>query len=309
MICLDDLFKLDLKDSWAIHSLAFSESGNLGVAPSDYCAYVFDPNGKLLNKICEKYAMSDVSYCCGKFGFINRDEHAYIMDERGNLIKKVRVGEDYDEAITMRSNGFVACWSRCALFNFNGKKKWDVGVGEVDNGPAYYKGYWYMADRDWKKLLIIRDGTIVNSISYREGAYDTAVCGKYLAVATYNRLYLYDLSDPENPKEVWKVGGIDGGWQVAFSSNCKYIAVADINGHKLKVYNILGGLMLEKYYGDQIEDDVTAVTWWKDKLAVGLNDGRVYVYSMRKLKLLFPLLPTNLVTGTRVRGKANDLFR
>ena len=290
MICLKELFVLNTK-SGTIYSLAFSESGNLGVASEGGCAYVFNSKGSLLSKICGNGIMYNDSYLNGRFGFINNDEHAYITDERGKLIKKVHVGGDYDWAITMTSNGFVACAGRCAFFDFDGNKKWDVDVGIVYNGPAHYKGYWYVADRDWKKLLIIKDGTIVNSIDYGEKAYDTAVCGKYLAVTTSEHLYLYDLGDLANPKEIWKVGGIDEGWQVAFSPDCRYIAVADMDGHKLKVYYINGNLVLEKYYRDQKEDDVTAVTWWKNRIAVGLGDGNVYIYSVRTAKLFFPLAP------------------
>ena len=289
MICLDELFKLNT-GSGEIHSLAFSDTGNLGVATDKICAYVFDPNGTLLNKVCSTLYMRDVSYCCGKFGFINYDEHAYIMDENGNLIKKIKVGYDYDEVIVMRPNGFLACDHRCAFFDFNGKKKWDVNIESAVKGPSYYKGYWYVADRVWNRLFIIKDGTIVNRISYRGSAEGTAVCGNYLAVVTWYNLYLYDLNDPANPKEIWKVGGIDEGWQVAFSPDCRYIAVADRYGHKLKIYNINGNLVLEKGYGDQDADWVTAVAWWNDRIAVGLFDGRVYVYSVRKLKLFFPLL-------------------
>ena len=290
MFCLKELFKLKPSDK-EIRSLAFSDTGNIAVVPFERCAYVFNSNGNLLNKVCGSSWMYDASYCCGRFGFINNDEHAYITDERGNLIKKIEVGDDYRTAITMTSKGLVACWKRCALFNFNGIKKWDVNVGWVSNGPAYYKGYWYVADWRWDKLLIIKDRKIINSISYREGAYDTAVCGKYLAVVTNTHLYLYNLNDLANPSEIWSIGGIDGGWQVASSPDCRYIAVAGSDEHKLKVYNINGNLVLEKYYRDQREDKVTSVAWWKDRIAVGLRDGRVYVYSVRRLKLFFPLLP------------------
>ena len=300
LLTLTLLKALSLTQLWSynaggtIEGLAFSDNGNLGASSWDNCAYIFDPNGKLLNKVCGIGDMDDASYSNGRFGFINHDDYAYITDERGNLIKKIHVGDAYDSAITMTSNGFVACWSRCALFDFNGNELWDVDVGRVENGPSYYKGYWYVADIDWKKLLIIKDGSIVKEINYGENALDTAVCGKYLAVSTATHLYLYDLSDPTNPREIWKRGGLsgcggNGCLRVTFSPDCKYIAVADTNNYKLKIYDINGNLVLEKEY----DNEVWSVAWWMDRIAVGLNDGGIYVY---KVEGYTPQLPQSTQT-------------
>jgi len=124
--------------------------------------------------------------------------------------------------------------------------------------------------------LIVKDGSVVNEIGYGEGALDTAVCGKYLAVSTDSYLYLYDLSDPENPRELWRVGGVNLVFQVAFSPDCKYIAVADLLNHKLKIFDIKGNLVLEKDFGKE----VWSVAWWKDRIAVGLDGGDIYVYKV-----------------------------
>jgi len=267
-----------------IEGLAFSDNGNLGAASWGGCAYVFDQSGNLLNKVCGGDDMDDASYCCGRFGFVNWDKYAYITDQNGNLIKKVHVGGDYVEAITMTEDGFVACRYSCALFDFNGNKKWDLEVGEVENGPSHYNGYWYVADIDWNKLLIVKDGSVVKEISYGESAYDTAVCGKYLAVSTLHHLYLYDLSDPANPRELWNVGGLsgcggNGCLRVRFSPDCKYIAVADTNNHKLKIFDLKGNLVLEKDFGSS----VYSVAWWRDRIAVGLRSGDIYVYKVEGL--------------------------
>ena len=268
-----------------IYGLAFNDSGNLGVASADHCAYTLDPNGNLLNKVCRNDFMYDVSYSDGRFGLINFDDHTYITDENGNLIKKIHVGDDYDSAITLVLNGFVACAERCAFFDFNGNKLWDVDVGIVENGPSYYQGYWYVADYNWDKLLIIKDGSIVKEISYGEGVYDTTICGKYLAVSTCCSLYLYDLSDPKNPKEIWKAKGFDWVRQVAFSPDCKYIAVADTYNNKLKIYDINGNLVLGKSFNAV----VVSVAWWRNRLAVGLEDGTIHVYRVAHLAATFAI--------------------
>ena len=253
-------------------SLVFDENGNLGVASFDGCAYIFDPNGNLLNKVCGNGAMHGVSYSNKKFGFVNQDNNVYITDNE-RLIKKVYVGNDYDSTITMIPNGFVVCWDRCAFFSFDGNKLWDVDVGYVANGPSYYKGYWYVADISWKRLLIIKDGEVVNSIAYDGSVRDTTVCDKYLAVSTWAHLHLYNLSDPDKPIEIWKGGLFWDAYQITFDPHCNYIAVADAGNGKLKIYDINGNLILKKGF----DSPVFSVAWWKDKIAVGLNDGRIYV--------------------------------
>ena len=263
-----------------IAAMAFANDGRLGVAQFAPTGVILAPNGGIIAKVKAEKEMGDVSYCCGRFGFVSHDGHAYITDRNGNLIKEVYVGDAYDVAITMTEDGFVACKYRCALFDFNGNKLWDLDVGWVVNGPSHYKGYWYVAD--WNELLIVKDGSVDKEIGYGKYAWDTAVCGKYLAVSTYRNLYLYDLSDPANPRELWRVGGLEGAYQVAFGPDCKYIAVADTYNCKLKIYDFNGNLVLEKeynQYGDW-HDNVWSVAWWRDRIAVGLEGGDVILFKV-----------------------------
>ena len=278
MLCLSELWTRKIGGS--IEALTYDDNGNLGVASNDGCAYIFDSDGNLLNKICGDGWMNNASYSNGRFGFINWDGYAYITDENGNLMFKVYVGDDYTYAITMTSNGFVACGYRCAFFDFDGDKLWDVDVGEVDNGPVRHKGYWYMADGYWGKLLIVKGGKIIKEINYGEDAYATAVCDKYLAVSTYSHLYLYDLNNPANPKEIWKVGGFKLAYRVVFDPNCKCMVVADTGNHKLKVYSAFRIPVYKKYYGSSNNDEVWSLAYWRDRMAVGLYDGRICVYKV-----------------------------
>ena len=286
------------KLSNSIEGLAFSENGNLGAALWNNCAYVFGPDGNLLNKICQYGGMSGVSYCCGMFGFIGWDGHAYITDENGNLIAKVFVGDCYDHKITMTEDGFVACRKGCAFFDFDGNKHWDLETGEVYNAPSYYNGYWYVASDSWKRLLISKYGKVINEISYGSSAYDTAVCGKYLAVTTNFYLHLYDLSDPANPRKLWRVGELDWVRQVAFSPDCKYIVVADSNKWKLEIFDIEGNLILDKSFGDY----VWSVTWRADRIAVGLRKGDIYVYKVEGYE------PTTFSASTKGASPLANVF-
>lgn len=288
MICLDEGLKLKAGKK-TVSSLAFSKSGNLGFSSFDRCAYVVDLSGNVLGKACGDDYMTDSSYSSGRFGFTNYDEHVYIMDEKGKLIEKVYVGSDYADAVTMRPDGFLACLSRCAFFDFSGGKKWEMGVGHVVNGPSYYKGYWYVADTNLNEVLIVRDGRVIGGMAYSDSALDTAVCGNYLAVVTYSSLYLYDLSNPAVPKEVWKANEFSMANQVAFSPNCNHIAVVDWEGSAFDIFSIKGRLVFKERY------DVSPISvgWWKNSTAIGFKDGTVGFYDVAEIRPFFPLIPAN----------------
>ena len=146
-----------------IEGLAFGDNGNLGVAAG--CGYIFDPRGNLLNEICDAY-MHDVSYCCGRFGFVGYSltgMYAYITNDTGNLIRRIDVGVFGGNVITMIPSGFMTCGIYCGFFDFSGNMLW-VRVVSANTDPAYYNGYWYVAVPSNNKLLIIKDGSIVNEI-------------------------------------------------------------------------------------------------------------------------------------------------
>jgi len=281
--------QLELVELWhskvrsSIYGLAFSDSGNLGVASGhlNSCAYVFSPRGYMLSEVCGSSWMYDASYSNGMFAFVNWDGYVYITNENGDLIKKIYVGEQYNKAVTLRDNNFIACGTECALFNLKGNKLWVVDVGYVLNKPSYSKGYWYIADRHREEVIIVKDGNIINKIvGYGERVYDTAVCDHYLAVSTWSYVYLYDISEPSTPKLIWREDGFDEVFQVAFSPDCRYIAITDTGNHELKVYDIRGNLVSLVYYGDDYDDKVWSVAWWKDRIAVGLEGGDIYVYKV-----------------------------
>lgn len=285
---MSELFKIKIKDS-SINGMAFSDKGVLGVASSDGCAYFFNRNGELIRKDCGPYSMNTISYSSDRFGYINGGEYLYIADSDGQPISEMSIGAYQPTRISMASNGYLICGGgKCYFFEFGKGERWKVSVWSVANNPSHYKSYWYIADPDIYSVLIVKDGKVVEQLSY--GAYDsqpygTAVCGKYLAVATDSYLFLYDLSDPADPERIWRAGGLEGGWEVAFSSDCRYIAVADRRGKKLKIFNIAGASVQSLGFNTYI----TAVAWRNDRIAVGLYNGEVIVYNVLAFKLFFPL--------------------
>jgi WD40 repeat protein len=282
-----------LKELWSyktgglVEALAFSDNGLLGVA-SEYpnsCIFILDQKGEALSKICKNQRIFYISYSNDTFGFTMDGGYIYLL--KGTRIwKEMHVGKEYSTAIAILPNGFIACGNgltvdnRCAYFDFNENKKWDVDVGGVGNGPAVHNGYVYVADYYLRKLLILKldDGSLVNSISYGENVWDAAVCGNYLAVSTEHHLYLYDLSDPTSPKELWNVGGFSDARSIAFSPDCKYIAASDEWHHKFKIFDVKGDLALEKWIGEY--NEVESVAWWKNRIAIGTNNDEVYVYKL-----------------------------
>ena len=288
-----------------ITDLAFSENGNLAVAYRDKHAYVINPAGKLLNKVEGENWMVGASYSNGKFGFVNLDGYAYITDENGNLIKKIHVGEDYNRAIVLRPNGFLACGNSCAFFDFNGNEVWKLQATAIFDGtvlfeewklipyrvlssPAYYGEYWYIPDYDGRKLVIAKKSEIVRIKKYKWDVRSVGVCGRYLAVISGKSLYLFSLKDPINPKEDLEIGNFIFPSHLAFSSDCRYIAVADMWDSELKIFGINGKLAMVKKLPLPL-----SVDWKGERIAVGSKDVRsskVYAYKIREIISRFPVL-------------------
>ncbi|UXD22838.1 hypothetical protein IPA_08795 [Ignicoccus pacificus DSM 13166] len=250
----------------ALPKVILSEEGYLGAASGP--AIILDPNGHLVSEEYGGYAMNDVSYCCNKFGFVNGDGYVYIYDLSTRTWKKVYVGVDYNQAITMLKDGFLAGGVNLAYFDFNGNKRWDVSMNYIVNGPAVYKGYVYVP-REGGGLTILKlsDGSEVKTIKFSESVWDAQVCGHYLALGTAHHVYLYDISDPTNPRELWNHDGIGGAYSVAFSPDCRYLVSADADDWKIHIFDVQSGKqVLERMF----ESYVGSVDWKGDKIAVGL---------------------------------------
>ncbi|ALU11493.1 hypothetical protein EYM_01615 [Ignicoccus islandicus DSM 13165] len=267
-----------------IEDMVFSSKGNLGIASWDNCAYVVDLNGHQLGKTCGTWDMDGAGYFNGLFGFVNLDNYVYLINNNGTFWKKIYVGDYHHTAIALLNNGFVACDSYCARFNLNGEKLWDTYVGAYVEDVAIRKGYIYAANSGSQKLQVIdlNTGKVVSEIKYERRPGSVSVCNDYLAVIA-GELYFYDISDPRNPKLIWKSTGLnvdDNEHSPAFSPNCKYVAVADnywfitsIGNSELKIFDVNGDLIYSKYL-----PGITSVAWWNDVIAVGYLSGKVELY-------------------------------
>ncbi len=148
--------------TWHVSAVAFSEDGRLGVASA--CAYVLTPNGGLTSAECGEGRMRNVSYCCGRFGFVNwsMDDiiecNAYVYDVKTGKWKSVLLDVRdcrYNWAIAMLEDGFLAGYKRLAYFDFEGNKRWDVEMEWISESLATYEGTFTFLDI--VGLLVIRE--------------------------------------------------------------------------------------------------------------------------------------------------------
>jgi WD40 repeat protein len=283
-------FSLNLNLAWTStepldlsEGIAFSEDGTVAVASDDGCVYFMDSSsGRVINATCSYADMDDVTYLNGKFVVVSFDHNAYIFDAQGNLEDKLYVGGEYDQAVRALDQGFIACDERCGYFSYNGTLIWSFEVGEVDNAPGVSGDYAYVADLDTYKVYIvyIPTGAIVNNLTYSVEAYDAQTCGNYLAVTTYDTLYLYDISNPREPTLLWDYGGLGGGsdfgdMRIAFSPDCQYIAVSDTDNYSLKIFDSRGNLLIDNDLGRAPH----GIAWQGSLIVLSLDNGTVIAYN------------------------------
>lgn len=258
--------------------MAFSPNGLLGIASWDNCAYIVDQNGNLLNKKCGWDDMRDSDYLNGVFGFVNQDDYVYLFWEGKASWKVIDVGYKHNRAIALYDYGFVACNNYCAKYDFDGHLIWEVEVGGEVEEAVVHSGYVYLANKYGEKLQVLdlSLGQIVKEIEYDEAPSGVSVCGNYLAV-TAKELYLYDISDPADPKLLWKTKGLEiDSYQhsPAFSPDCKYIAVAN-SKKELRIYDVEGNWVYRRHL-----PGIWSVAWWRDRISIGYKDGKVETYQV-----------------------------
>ncbi|UXD22091.1 hypothetical protein IPA_01585 [Ignicoccus pacificus DSM 13166] len=234
------------------------------------------------------------------------------------------IGKDYWKVILMLGDGFLASGNKkLAYFDFNGNKRWDVDIYNIAHGLAVYKGYVYVPISYWDTgaltILRLSDGGEVKTIDFDENVNVVQVCSHYLALGTTHSVYLYDISDPTNPKELWKFdevatscrGGCFGTVSIAFSPGCRYLVSADPDDHKIHLLDVATGKqVLEKKFEDKVWsvawwgkfERVLGTIWWMDRIAVGLDNGKVYVFKVEGDEPQTTILIATRGTGTNVQG-------
>ncbi|UXD22750.1 hypothetical protein IPA_07920 [Ignicoccus pacificus DSM 13166] len=275
---------LDMVHVWTFNAGSTVEglacSGKtVAIGTSDGSGYVVSCNGTYLSQIKALASMNDVSYCCGKYAFVSSDNNIYLTTENGKLITKIPISFKYNEAVILTPKGILACSSSCAFFNMKGKLIWSFDLGKIAGEPSYYKDYAYVPDVAGKELLILNltDGKKVGEVFFGEPVYTSDVCGNLLVVGGQKDVYLFNLTDPTDPKYLWdfNIPGFVG--DVKFSPDCNYIAVINMAKNYVHIYDINGQILYSKYF----DEPVTAITWGKG-LVVGLQDGTVEAFNVTR---------------------------
>lgn len=292
---------LSLVELWSynvggrIRALAFSSNGKLGVvSPSGNCVYIIDREGNLHSQKCNVGTVYDVSYCCNKFGFVNWDRRVYLYDLDNEEWNSIEIDLSYGQSLSLSSEGILVCGlTNCELINYDGAKVWEDQTGAL-RSPSHYEDLWYIPGDSY--LFIVRnvDGTIVKKLRFDpfDEIISDSICRTYLAVGTSSHLYLTTISDnPLEPVVLWSVSGLLGVNDIAFSPDCKYLAVTDSYHRKLVIYDNKGDLVAEKSFNYFVD----SVAWWYDRIAIGLDDGTIIVY---KVEGYTPPLLTATTTET-----------
>ena len=246
---------------------------------SDGCAH-FIRGKEEVYEVCGKSTMSKATYSYDKVVLSNYDGNVYIHDIETNQTDTVEVGSDYNEVATLCSDmSVLACGWRCGSF-VAGIKLFDFDVGWVINPPAEYKRYWFVADVEWFKVLIVEDDVIVKEIPYGEKVYDVKVCGDKLIVATESKIILNKIDRPSSYAEIWRAEGFGELKQIAVSEDCKRVLAVDAKNKKLVSIDLE-----EKSISAEVELDEkpTSVAWY-DKMTsvVGMKNGMVKFFRIMK---------------------------
>ncbi len=237
--------------------------GDRSVAVTDgsrVSIYSFD-TGKTIRSV----KGNDVDYCCNKYAILNEDEEKiYVINEKGKVLKTIKVEPAFTEAIGINEEGVIACGSGCVFYNFKGKRLWRYSNPNMHASfVAHSKRHWYVSGDD---LFIIRDGNVINKIDDVPGPVSAS--DEILAALVPNEVRAYDISErPWDPKPLWKRRlKVE---DVAVGKG--YVLVA--SGASVKVYD-KGGRLVDVL---PMGDDVASLSWNGDKLAVSLMNDNVEI--------------------------------
>ena len=296
---------IKLVKTWIVHvkgkpySIAIDGlSRTIGVAGK--CAYLLNSEGKEITKVCPKNdTMSSVSSCCGIFVFLSFGAKIYIIKNNGTVLWKGKFSkEEYHDAVLFDRNGLLFCGrGGCYHMGLKGKEEWRVYASLVLNAPAEssieVRGrripVYYIPDIRGR-VIIVTKGLVIDYLVFDEPIYSVATCKDLLAVSGKYNVYLYNISEPFKPKLLWKRGGLDVGFQVAFSPDCKYLVVTNVVSKDMRVFDVNGNEVAVLSYvsepnckakGTEIRIYTPlSVAWRDDLLIIGYREGQVIAFKV-----------------------------
>ena len=258
--------------------------GQKEVAIASQCILILNAtNGKPLVQNCTSGSTA-VSYSQGSFVFVTSDGLALIYNGI-QLEKALNITSTYANSVkALNRTAFVACYNSCGEFTTAGDLVWSVNNLTVLTDPVVFNKLIVVANSLNDTLLELdSNGTLVGEIQLNSTPWALASCGKYLAVKTTTSFYLYNTTG----SLVWEVRGLEPYGGVAFSPDCRLVAVAE--GTTVHMFDIV-----EKRELFQISYPlgISDVAWSNDTLVLGFFDGTVYAYrvsSVGELNLTSPI--------------------
>ncbi len=154
-----------------------------------------------------------------------------------------------------------------------GKRKIQLG-GHVYALRWLKDGYLAVGNLDGR-LSIIKDYKVVWEVKETNGVNAISPCGDYLAVGTFEPgyVYLYDVSDPEAPKLVWKREGFDVR-ALAWKEGCDKLFAGDF-GRRAAIFDLEGNVII----GANTDRGVESAEWKGNRIYMGLW-GRLEVFEV-----------------------------
>jgi len=193
--------------------------------------------------------------------------------------KRLDVGEEYSKALALLNEGLISCGELCGKFDLDGNGLWSFELGGEAAGVVVNKDFAFVLDKENKRLLVVDldSGRAVRERKYLREPLAIASCGKYLAVATSNKLFLYDVGDRRRQRALSQARLELGTPSLAFSPDCKRLAV--LGGGRLRLLDLNGEVLCEAPL-----PRASSVAWWRDELIIGFEDGRLAAYELEGYK-------------------------
>ena len=256
---------LTLHVNGTINSISTS-MGLVSVA-SDVGAYLFNGT-KVLLKLNGDY-VSTSSYS-NVFAFVRADGKVTLYDVLHKVKVNLKLPSHVAKASKVTQKGLLLCWKVCAFYNFQGRKLWEFDVKEVIGKPAGEESF-YIPDALANQIYAISGGKLLMNRTVNF-PLSVASCDDLIAVGTWSKVYLFD----KNFDELNVLYGFKRVRDLAFSPDCKYLAIADSLNNRLVIVDTKGTLVKEVRF----DVPVNGMDWKGNVMVISLDNGNVKVYKV-----------------------------
>ncbi len=270
---------MDLTLLWIISVTNFIKevamsNNTIALAAYDGCTYLYSLNSTMISRRCLDYRFFGVDYCCGKFAFIS-SKQIVVEDRRGDIIKRIQIPWKYGMSVRVTKSGLIACYTHCAFMSFDGKVLWDVDIPDSSLGKLAYNGTLFVPTAVFagclaksvapSHVVIIKDGILVKDLVFNETFLSSDSCKDLIAIGGTKLLII-------NKGRIVELGKFKLIWDLAFSPDCRYLAISDLDG--LKIINLKGDVLAS------YKMKPTGVDWVRNLIAVGDAYGRLYLFKV-----------------------------